>query len=112
MIKCSLLTAGMAMLLTSGFCAHLEEQTPNPKNVQVVPVDPSPDPDWVSTKIIFPKYGELKTSNPVKGQLLVDGFALGVDSDQPRKREIWNDPVGQSQHIIIDNQPYFSVDEA
>jgi hypothetical protein len=77
-----------------------------------VPVDPTPDPDHVETKIIFPRNGELKKSAPVKGQIRVDGFALGVDTEQPRTKEIWNDSEGQSLHIFIDNQPYFSVNEA
>lgn len=112
-LKLSLLAATIAaMMFNSGFCAYLEEQTPNTKGLQVVPVAPSPDPDNVETRILYPKKNELKKSAPVKGQIRVDGIALGVDTEMPRKKEIWNDPEGQSLHIIIDNQPYFPVNEA
>lgn len=93
-------------------CAYLEEQTPNPKEIRVVPKEPTPEPDHVTTKILFPRKNEVETSAPVKGQIRIDGFALGVDSDFPRKKEIYNDNEGQSLHIVIDNQPYFSVNEA
>lgn len=92
--------------------AYLEEQTPNPKEVRVVPMDPTPEPDHVTTKIIYPRKYEVESSLPVRGQIRVEGYALGVDSDFPRKKEIYNDKEGQSLHIIVDNQPYFSVDEA
>jgi hypothetical protein len=95
-----------------GFCAELDHQPPNAKGLQVVPVDPTPDPDHVNTRILYPKKNELKKSSPVKGQIKLEGIALGVDTDQPRKHEIWNDSEGQSLHIFIDNQPYFAVDEA
>lgn len=110
--KHALMATALVMIFTNGFCAHLEEQTPNPNGVQVVPVDPTPDPDHVETKILYPKENELKSSAPVKGQIRLDGYALGTDTEQPRKKEIWNDPEGQSLHIFIDNQPYFAVNEA
>ncbi len=111
-MKHSLMAAALTTMCTTGFCAQLEEQAPNPKGIQVVPVDPSPDPDHVETRIRYPKENEMKTSAPVKGQIRLDGIALGVDTEQPRKREIWNDEEGQSLHIFIDNQPYFAVNEA
>jgi hypothetical protein len=106
------ITALLTLLMSAVFCADYEGQPPNPKGIQVVPVDPTPDPDYVDTKIYYPKQNELKTSSHVKGQVRLEGFALGTDTEQPRKREIWNNPDGQSLHIIIDNQPYFSVNEA
>jgi len=101
-----------ALALTGGFCAEINEQAPNPKEVRIVPVDPTPEPDHVTTKILFPQNGEVKSSSPIKGQIRVAGFPLGVDSDFPRKKEVYNDNEGQSLHIFIDNQPYFSVNEA
>src|SRR5262249_92133 len=108
----SVLSIASTLFSPIGFCAHLEHQTPNPKGLQVVPVDPTHDPDHVNTYILYPKEKELRKSSPVKGQIEVEGIALGVDTDQPRKHEIWNDTEGQSLHIFIDNQPYFSVNEA
>jgi hypothetical protein len=102
----------MSILFSTGFCAYLEEQPSNPKGLQVVPVEPTRDPDHVETRILYPKKNELKTSSPIRGQIRLEGIALGVDTEQPRSKEIWNDTEGQSLHIFIDNQPYFSVNEA
>ncbi|MBS0604349.1 MAG: hypothetical protein JSS60_04835 [Verrucomicrobia bacterium] len=111
-MKHSLIATVLTMLFSTGFCATMEEQNPNPKGIQVVPVDPTPDPDHVETKIWYPKQNEMKMSSPVKGQIRLEGIALGVDTEQPRKKEIWNDTEGQSLHIFIDNQPYFAINEA
>ncbi len=109
-------TTAITLLTTlgfiSGFSADLTEHAPNPKDVRIVPVDPTPEPDHVTTKILFPENGEVKTSKTIKGQIKVEGFPLGVDSDFPRKKEIFNDNEGQALHIFIDDQPYFSVNEA
>src|SRR5882757_2054000 len=105
-LKCSLLTTLLSMIFSTGFCADPEQQPPNTKGLQVVPVERTRDPDHVETKIIFPKGKELKSSSPVKGQIRVEGIALGVDTEQPRSKEVWNDNEGQSLHIFIDNQPY------
>lgn len=111
-----LTTAAVAILstlgLTSGYCADINEQTPNPKDIRIVPVDPTPEPDHVTTKVLFPRYGEVKSSSTVKGQIKVEGYSLGTDSEFPRKKEIYNDNEGQALHIFIDNQPYFAVNEA
>lgn len=112
-MKHSLLAAiALSLLSTSGFCASLEEHAPNPKELQVVPVEATPDPYEVETRILYPRENELKTSAPIKGQIRIEGFALGVDSEQPRMKQIWNDPEGQSIHIFIDNLPYIAVNEA
>lgn len=111
-ITATALTTLLTLITNLSFGAQLEETTPNPKGVQVVPVDPSPDPDHVETWVLYPKQNEMKRSSPVKGQIHVEGIALGVDTEMPRKREIWNDNEGQSLHIFIDNQPYFAVNEA
>ena len=112
--KTTLLTTALALLMSTAFSAELEEVTPNPKGgVQVVPVDPTPDPNEVETRVLFPEEGEVKHSLPVKGQIRLEGIALGVNTeDSPRMREIWNDPDGQSLHVFIDNQPYFAISEA
>ncbi len=112
MMKLPLIATILTMMSSMGFSAELNEQTPNFKGIQVVPVEASPDPDHVETKILYPRQDELKTSNRVKGQIKLQGYAIGVDTEQPRRKEIWDDPEGQSLHIFIDNQPYFSVNEA
>jgi hypothetical protein len=108
----SLLSTVLTLMFTTGFCASIDEHTPNATSVQVIPVDRSPDPDEVETRILFPKDGEMKGTGRIRGQIRLEGFALGVDTEMPRRKEVWNDPEGQSLHIFIDNQQYFSVNEA
>ncbi len=104
-------------LIVATFCiacvhsAELKEQ-PNPQGVRLVPVDPTPEPDEVKMTILFPETDKPIKSQPVRGQIRLEGYPLGVDSDFPRKREVFNDPNGQSVHIFVDNQPYFEVNEA
>ena len=94
------------------FSAEMREHEPNPKGIRVVPVDPTPEPNEVKLRIQFPKPDELKSTQPIKGQVKLEGFPLGVDSDFPRKKEIFNSREGQSIHVFIDNQPYFAENEA
>ncbi len=100
------------LAISYSHAADILEHTPNPKELRIVPVDPTPEPDHVTTKVLFPKNGEIKSSAPVKGQIKLEGFTLGTDSEFPRRKEIYNDNEGQALHIFIDNQPYFSVNEA
>lgn len=97
---------------TLTYGVSLENHTPNLGTVQIVPVPRSPDPEYVETTIIFPKEGEIKTSAPIRGQIRVSGYPLGIDTDHPRRKEVWDDPEGQSLHVFIDNQPYFALSEA
>jgi hypothetical protein len=106
------LITAMLCALSCLFSAEMKEHDANPKSVRVVPVDPTPEPNEVKLRIQFPKPDELKSSQPIKGQVKLEGFPLGVDSDFPRKKEIFNAREGQSVHVFIDNQPYFSVNEA
>lgn len=111
-MKQVLLISFLTLMVTAGFCASIEPKSPNFKGIQVVPVDPTPDPDEVDTKILYPKDNEVRMSSPISGQIRVEGYALGTDTEQPRKKEVWNDPKGQSLHVFIDNQPYFALNEA
>ncbi|MGL5264175.1 MAG: hypothetical protein ACRDAI_06355 [Candidatus Rhabdochlamydia sp.] len=80
-------------------------------SIRIVPVSSTPEPDHVNVKIIYPSEKELCRSEN-RGQIRVEGFALGVDSEFPRKKEIFNDTEGQTLHMIIDNQPYFTITES
>jgi len=80
--------------------------------IRLVPVEPTPEPSHAELIISFPGEGEVKDSNPVNMQMRVQGFPIGTGSDFERTKEIYNDPDGQSVHIIIDNEPYFAVHEA
>lgn len=108
-----LVSAALLILcFQAGYAATLQDAPPNQGKFQVVPMAPSPDPDYVETLILYPKTKELKPSAPVKGQIKLSGYPLGIDTDQPRRKDVWNDSEGQSLHVFIDNQPYFSLNEA
>ncbi len=108
----SLITAYMSLALSCLFAAEMKEHAPNPKGIRVVTVDPTPEPNQVKTRIQFPKADGLVSSQPIKGQIKLEGYPLGTDSDFPREKEIYNNPEGQSLHVFIDNQPYFPLNEA
>lgn len=80
--------------------------------IRVIPVDPTPEPNEVQIHIAFPKKGEIKESNPVTVQVRLEGFPLGIYSDFPRARELRDRKEGQSLHIIVDDKPFFEINEA
>ncbi len=91
---------------------ELSESAPNATEIQVVPVETTPEPRHVELRLEYPSDQKVLHKQPIQLQMRLDGFPLGVDSDFPRKNEIYNDSQGQSIHIFIDNRPYFEIDEA
>jgi hypothetical protein len=76
--------------------------------LQVVPMSRSEESNEVSVIIEEPKENRVYKKQPLGVQIRLDGFPLRSDTDNSRKEEIYNDPEGQSLHIIVDNLPYFS----
>lgn len=92
---------------------ELKESTPNPTEIQVVPVERTPEPGRVELRLQYPDDGEVETEQPIHVETRLDWFPLGLDSDEfPRKQEIAGDSEGQSLHVFIDNHPYFEINEA
>jgi len=81
-------------------------------DVRVVPIKPTPEANTITTKIIFPRPYENKRKTPVNVQLRVEGFPLGVITQNDRAKEIYNDPEGQAIHVIIDNHPYLIYNQS
>ncbi len=77
-------------------------------DVRIVPLSPTPEPEHVKLRILFPERKEIEDRQPVEMQIRIDGFPLGVESVFPRRKEIFDNPQGQSIHIMIDNDPYFA----
>lgn len=109
LIRFTILTIGIA---STCFAAEMQEHAPNLSNIRVVPMKRSPEGDEVTVTIVFPEDQEIKTEQPITMQMRLEGFPLGVDTDLPRKHEIYNDSEGQSVHIFIDDQPYFVENRA
>lgn len=91
------------------FGAEMSPPAPNVDEIRIVPVDPTPEPDWVETTIIFPEKGSVKTKQPTKVQIRLEGYPLGTDSDFSRAREVVNDRGGQSLRVVVDNLPPMSI---
>lgn len=106
------LLALMACLSSSLFAAELTPPSENTSGVRVVTMENTPEPDHVELRLVFPESGSVQTKSPVTIQIRVESYALGVDSDFDRKKEIANSPKGQSIHIVVDNHPYFVANEA
>ena len=85
---------------------------PNPTNIRIVPVARTPESNTVKLEIVFPERSEIKRNEPVRLQFKISGFALRTNSEFPRIRELWNDPEGQSIHVIVDNRNFFSINRA
>ena len=82
------------------------------QDVYVVPIEPTPEANTIVTKIIFPRPYENKRKTPINVQLRIEGFPLGVMTQNDRAREIYNDPEGQAIHVIIDNKPYLIYNQS
>lgn len=100
----------IACLLVTVF-ANAAEVGPNQKtqsSIRVVPVTATPESSNVDTFIALPKKGQY-AREPVNVQIRLYGFPLGTMSDFDRKKEIYNDPNGQSMRVLIDDFPYLSI---
>ncbi|MBS0625235.1 MAG: hypothetical protein JSS32_04225 [Verrucomicrobia bacterium] len=79
--------------------------------IRLKPVRPTPEPEAASIYIALPKNGADVSGNPVWVQTRVEGYALGADSYFDRAYEIANSDMGQTLHVVIDDHPYFAVNE-
>jgi hypothetical protein len=77
--------------------------------IRIVAVDPTPEAESAVMAIQLPHDGKVIAENPVWMQIRVDGYVLGSDSQFDRKNEVANSDLGQTIHVIIDNEPYFAI---
>lgn len=94
------------------FGAAVEGKKEKGSGVRVVPVERTPEPDEVETRIAFPADGDFYRKNPVTIQIRLEGYPLGYDSQFPRAREIRDRREGQALHILVDDKPFIEVDQA
>lgn len=81
------------------------------EQVRVMPVSRTPESNTVSLSISIPREEQLFARSPVWVQFRMDGYALGAGSQFDRSQEIANSKMGQTVHVVIDDYPYFPVDE-
>lgn len=101
--------AASSLFFISGFAAEINGGKANPSEVRIIPVSPTPESDNVETTIVFPKRMELIYQTPFETQIRLDGYPLGTSSDFDRKKQIYDDPSGQSMRIFVDNYPPLDI---
>lgn len=80
--------------------------------IRVMAVARTPESSTVMLKIAVPRQNEVVAGNPIWVQFRIDGFALGADSSQfERSDQIAVTDMGQTVHVVVDNEPYFPVNE-
>lgn len=84
---------------------------PGEEQIRVLPVARTPEPFTVSLAIAVPKDGQSVEKNPVWVQFRIDGYSLGSASSFDREDEIAVSKMGQTVHLVVDNRPYFAVNE-
>jgi hypothetical protein len=80
-------------------------------DVRVVPMEATPEPDEVRTRIAFPE-GDMKDESKPFLEFRLEGYPLGIYSKVPRASELRDRGEGQTLHIVIDDQPFIEVNEA
>jgi len=88
--------------------ATIPQTYTNPSTIRITPEAPTPEPDNVQTTIIFPREGQVEM-NPVNVQVRLLGFPVGTTSDFQRRKELYDDPDGQSLLVFIDNYHPFEI---
>jgi hypothetical protein len=76
--------------------------------IQIIAVEDSPESENAAISIVFPKTFETEKSQDVKVQVRLRGYPIGGRSQVPRTNELANSKLGQSIHVIVDNEPYFA----
>lgn len=100
-----------AMMLVATVLADRPPEA-NRSNIRTMPVARSAESTTIVLAISTPKPGQLLSANPVWVQFRIDGYALGAASSQfDRANEIAVCKMGQTIHFVIDNMPYFAINE-
>jgi hypothetical protein len=81
------------------------------EQIRILPVSRTPESNTVSLKISMPEEGRLVDGNPVWVQFRIDGYSLGSGSQFDRASEVSVSPMGQTVHVVVDDRPYFPVNE-
>lgn len=77
--------------------------------LQIVPLRRSPASNAIEIRIVFPKEYALERSSPIRSQLRLIGFPLGVKTRSSGLPALKESPNGQTVRVIVDNEPHFSL---
>jgi hypothetical protein len=102
----------MYALLASFILAMAAAKAPdaNGSGIRTMPVARTPESNTIVLKIAIPKDGQVM-GTPVWVQFRIDGYALGAASQFERASEVVETKMGQTVHVVIDDHPYFPVNE-
>lgn len=78
-------------------------------SIQVIPVNRAPESSTVVLALAIPQHGNLYSSNPIWVQFRIDGYALGMNTPGLRADELAQSEMGQTLHVVVDNEPYLAV---
>lgn len=82
----------------------------NPSNIRTMAVSRTSESSTIVLRIAVPKEGQVVRS-PTWVQFRIDGYALGAASQFDRASKIVETKMGQTVHVVIDNHPYFPINE-
>ncbi|MES2273300.1 MAG: hypothetical protein V4487_03830 [Chlamydiota bacterium] len=89
----------------------LADKSSAKEQIRVMPVARTPESNTIVLKVAVPEKGTVLDGNPVWIQFRIDGYALGSDSQFDRADEIVGTDMGQTIHVVIDDFPYFPINE-
>ncbi len=81
-------------------------------SLRIVPVSATPEPETVDLTIVFPRPYENKRRSPINFQFRLEGYPLGIVTQNERGKELYNSPKGQTVRVIIDNEPFIELDQS
>lgn len=91
--------------------AATSSSEPNRSSLRAMPVTRTPEANTIILTIAVPKNGQV-INNPAWIQFRIDGYSLGSASSQfDRSSELAVTDKGQTVHVVVDNDPYFPINE-
>lgn len=97
----------MIGLITS-FLLTLIAHQQDSSGIRAMPVPRTPESSTVVLRVALPQEGQV-VGSPVWVQFRIDGFSLGAASQFERASEVAVSKLGQTVHVVVDNQPYFAI---
>ncbi len=103
----------IALSVSLSVFAFAAEQKPEKlvEQIRVLPVKRTPESETSTAVISIPKNGAVIKENPVWVQTRIQGYPIGAASQFDRADEVALSNKGQTIHVVVDDQPYFSVYE-
>jgi hypothetical protein len=79
--------------------------------IRLLPVTRTPEAETSTVTLALPEHSAMVSANPVWLQVRVEGYPLGAASQFDREKEVAVSDLGQTVHVVIDNMPYFAIND-